>query len=514
MRVPAAAIALALSGAVTATARAQAKPEVAAIQLPKTLEIQGVLAVDIDVDGRSDLVIACFDSNTGRRELRVHLGAATGPAFGAEPSRPPYAVERDVIAFAYADVDERPGRELVLFTAERAVAVLPGDANGPTYAPLFEHRLVWQAPDREQVLALEAAVQDVDGDSRDDFVLPEPNGARVLLQRREGDRVTWAGPTSWTQPEKQSRVPVRGAGPARTGRDELRLSFDLGDRNDDDFDRSPLVSVRSRAAPTLLLDFDGDGVLDGLAVRNQTLWWWHNAALGKLATAAATLPLPMPKDRLTLFDPAFDVQLADLDGDRRKDLLLTTSAQRNDEVEVRIDHFLRRGDDAWPAKPNGRLRLQTLARPPQLVDADGDGRPDLVAITVRTDLLRGLTGGGPTSLEAQLNIYRNDGERFLTPGMLNQQLQLPAPGGPRGGGASGTFVHVLPGGSGTAGALLLRSDERLLLRPLRLDGQSLRLDPPAWQVPIGKESRPRLLPNTTNAVLVVDEHEVLHVTWR
>ncbi|HEX5053098.1 MAG TPA: hypothetical protein VFZ65_15090 [Planctomycetota bacterium] len=503
--------ALALALGPTAVATAQANPEVAAIQLPKALEIRDVLAVDVDADGRTDLVLVCADPAAHRRELRVHLAAAGTPAFGAEPSLPPYQVERDVIAFAYADVDAHPGRELVLFTADRAVAVVPGDANGKHYEPLFSHALVWRAPDDEDVLALADVVQDVDRDGRDDFVLPEPDGARVLLQRRGERGTTWAPPAIWSQPERRTPLSPAGGGPARLGRGELQLRFDLGDRDDDGFDRRPLVQMRSRAALTELVDLDGDGVLDGVALRNQTLWWWHNGSGGQLATAATALALPMPADRLMLFDPAFDVQLALLDGDRRPDLLLTTSARRNDEIEVRVDRFHQRDlADPWPDKPESRLRLQTLARPPQLVDADGDGRLDLVAITVRTDLLRGLTGGAPTSLEAQLNIYRNDGARFVTPGVLIQQLQLPAPRGRK----QRTFVRVLPGLQGAAGALLLRSEDRVQLRPLQRDGERLRLDPPAWQVPVGDEAMPRLLPGATDALLVLDRHELLHVRWR
>jgi hypothetical protein len=220
------------------------------------------------------------------------------------------------------------------------------------------------------------------------------------------------------------------------------------------------------------------------------------------------MPLPLPADRLALLDPAFEVQFADLNRDGRADLLLTTSARRNDEVEVRIDLFLQRDvAPVWAAKPDCRLRMQTVATAAQLVDADGDGRLDLVAITVRTDLLRGLTGEGKTSLQAQLNVFRGNASGFDVPAMLNQQLELPV----RQGRQRSPFVHVLAGPAGAF--VLLRIEDRLALQPLQRADTRLRLLPPVWQVPIPPTSSPQLAHNAPE-VLVIDKHELLHVSWR
>ena len=94
--------------------------------------------------------------------------------------------------------------------------------------------------------------------------------------------------------------------------------------------------------------------------------------------------------------------------------------------------------------------------------------------------------------------------------MLNQQVQLSAPTER----ASNPFVRVVAGAAGTAGSLLLRSEDRIALQPLERDGTSLRLLPPVWQVPIAVTARPRVVAGTTNEVLVVDTHELLHVRWR
>ena len=200
---------------------------------------------------------------------------------------------------------------------------------------------------------------------------------------------------------------------------------------------------------------EGSGRADAMTVRNERVFTWHRRSDGTFESRERALPLP--GDRLTLFDPAFDVQFVRIDGDARPDLVVTTSARRDEEVEVRVDLFRTREDGSWPERPDARLRLQTLARPPQLIDVDGDGRLDVVASTLRTQSLRGLTGDGPKSLDLQLNVFVNDGERFRQPAALAQVLQVNAR--EDGGGQP---MHVLPGRAGTPGVLLVHDGDRLL----------------------------------------------------
>ncbi|MFY9342188.1 MAG: hypothetical protein WAT39_06855, partial [Planctomycetota bacterium] len=307
------------------------------------------------------------------------------------------------------------------------------------------------------------------------------------------------------------RLPARVgplAGTAAGGGD-LRLRFELGgDGRDDDSD-GPLVEVRTRAPLFHFADLDGDGVHEGVALRNDALWVWPTRAGGGERPAGKRVPLPLPADRLTLFDPVFDVQLVDGDGDRRADLLLATAAARDDDVEVRLDWFRSGEAPEWATKPDCRLRVRALAGVPQLVDADGDGQLDLVAVTVRTDTLRGLTGDGPTSLEGQLNLFRGDGKQFVTPAALNHVLQVPA--GRR--GPRSPFVHVLPGRAGSPGALLFRGEEHVVLQPLARDGDGLRLLPPRWRVPLAATTRPQR-PTAMGEFVVLDDRELLHVRWQ
>lgn len=485
-----------------AAATAPQAPDVVTLQVPLAERVVRATATP------SALTLVTHEAAAGKRWLRSHDRGDAG-AVPSQPTRAPYALEPDVVAFALADVDPAPGREVVLFTAERAVAVTTNGDAGPTYVPLFEHRLVWPAAPADDAVALTAAVVDVDGDGRDDFVIPEPDGARCVRQVRDDTGVHWQA-TEWRLPPRVRAIASAGAanGPARLGPGELSLRLDLGDGDDDErADRGPLLRLQRATPPIGFADLTGDGRADAIAVHNGSLWTWDVAADGAIAGRPGERALPLPEDRLTLFDPAFDVQLADTDGDGRADLLVTTSAQRDDQVEVRIDLRPQQADGGWAATP-ARLRLQTLAMPPQLVDADGDGRLDLVAVTLRTDLLGSLTGGGAQTVELQVNVFAGKGTRFATPAILQQQLALPT----QPGRARRPFVQVV---TTAAGAALVSVDgDGLRLQPLTRDGRSLVLGEPTWRLPLGVNARPDRPAAGARELIVRDEHEVLHVRWR
>lgn len=483
------------------------EPTTVAIQVPKTETLaRATLLAD-------RLVLVGKDDAGDRRVLRSYERPADGAPFASQPSGAPFTLLPDVIAIAFADVDRTPGRELVLFTAERAVAATFASDGTPSYAPLFAHRLLWSAAARDGVVLLDRAVVDIDGDGRDDLVVPEADGARLVRQVRTGDAVQWLA-TEWRLPARMSALATVGTqnGPARIDQNELslRLDFDSdGDGRDDGSDgaraRGPLLQLRAEAPPFAFADLDGDGHRDALALRNGSLWVWPIGTDGAIPPIATERVLPLPGDRLTLFDPAFDVQLEDLDGDGRSDLLLTTSAQRDGAVEVRIDLFCQQADGSW-AKPS-RLRMQTLAEAPQLVDVDGDGKRDLVAVTMRTDLLGKLTGGS-TTIEMQLNVFRGLGNRFAMPAMLQKQLQVATAGE----GTRRPLVRVVPAGNGAG--LLVADAAGLRLAPLARDGDGMAVAAEAWRVPLAAAGN--VQPPTAGAreLVVRQPHEVLYVRWQ
>lgn len=487
---------------------AQQAPRATTVQLPKGVSYTGHLYLDVDADGRKDLVLAVRESSPRRRAIHVHLQQQGEPAFVNEPSWPPYPVEADVVAFTLADVGPAKGRELVLFTPERAVMVTRNEAGTTDYAVLFPHRIVWPAAERDAVLALPDARIDLDGNGSEDILLPEPDGALIVTNPGGGAA---ARRFELQLPAWVSPIANATNGATAMNGDSLRVQFESDDDESGADERkratTPLVTLFTRTPAPQLLDLEGDGTAELVSVRNRRL---HALALDG-SSKAVHRDLPFPQDRLALFDPSFDVQLVDVDGDRRLDLLLSSSASRNDEVEVRMDLYRTAADGTWSTKPDSRLRTQTLARPPQVVDVDGDGTLDLVACTLRIDALRALTGGGAeVALEVQVNVFRGTGERFVTPALLNQVLRLPTKS-ERGGGA---FLQVLPAAGGELPALLHREGDALVLQPFEPDGSKVRLGNPVRRLPIADRARPVMLDTDRGEVLVTGATEVLFVRMR
>jgi hypothetical protein len=492
-------------------ALAAQSPEIVTVQIPSPLRFARMQLVDVDSDGNADLVTVC--TTKGQRELRIWRRRAESPWFAGEPEVT--ALDKDVAAFAFVRRKDTAARTLVLFTPERAVAAKAG-ANGTIdYEALFAHRIVWPAADPGDCIPLQSCVRDLDGDGLDDLVLPEPDGARPVLQKALEKGSSFSADVEWRLPSYRDPIQKRN-GKARRNPGQFSMELGEGDEREradpDPQARGPLAQVRTRSAPMAFVDFDGDQRTDCLALRNEQIWLWPQAAGGAFAPAPKAIPLPLPEDRLPLFDPAFDVQLRDVDRDGRADLVLTTSAQRNDEIETRVDLYRQRAEGSpWATQVDSRLRLQTLAGPPQLVDADGDGGLDLVALTVRTDLLRGLQGGA-AALDVQLNVYRGDNGRFALPALITQKLQLTAQEGKR-GGTSG-FARVLAGSKDTPGSVLLHDGKTLQLRPLARDGRKLTLGDAVWKVPIGEKGSPQPPADDARELLIANERELLFVRWQ
>lgn len=482
------------------------EPRTATVQLPPKHVATGAMLVDVNDDGQTDLVLACRNKTTGQRSLRTHLRqkGRRVPAFASKPSRTPFAVDRDVVAFAFCDCTVEPGRELILLTPERVVAAVPGEDGAPSYQRLFHHRLIWPAALASSVIPLPDAAVDFDGDGRTDLLLPQPNGWTVHFQDRDGSDPVFVRSAERTLPPRQDQIrnAVKGRGvAASSGSLELRFGGDTGGKS------GPLVSASTRTPKCDCVDLNGDGKLDLVMQRNGDQ---HTAIQDKQGTLAEqTRAMPLSPNRLKIIDPAFNVQWPDVDGDRTADLMLTTSAQRDDDVEARVDLFRTRKDGTWPDKPDARLRMQALARSPQIVDADGDGTDDLVCITLRTSTMSALTGGKSESFEAQLNIFRGDGKQFVKPSMLSLPLPLTT-----NSSLSQPFLIVRPGRRGRAGDVLLHIGNNLERRFLNRSGEQLELAAADSRTPVPKKARILLADAIGDEILILDGEEVRHVRFR
>lgn len=494
-------------------------PEVSYVQLDAASGCVGdVVLADVDGDGLEDLVVAtgaCEDDEgptpraPAARRLRVHLRRAGTPAFVARADRELDLVA-DVVAWAVADVQPAAGRELVLLSASRAVAVWwARDAKEPSYAALCPTRLLWQPADRDGAFAWQSGVRDIDGDGLDDLLLPEPDSYRVALQRRGADGTTFDVRVLQPPPavlDEEERTAVRFA--AR--RDELRPSF-VPDRGQRRF----LVELSDSVPAPQLVDWDGDGDLDlaALAGRRLVIWLQTPAGLG----AAPPLEFELPDRRARLLNPSYSVQLTDLDGDRRADLLLASSRTEGDDVTSTLEVFLQASESGFPGKAEDKLRLQGFVDLPEFADVDGDGRPDLVVASLRPDLIGALASGGSDTVEAQLSVFRNLFEpgsgRFQRPVALAHKLRLPGDFGGDDWDVLARFFRDVDG-DGRRDLLLRNEADRVVVHSTDERGRGLRVGDTLWELAIGEGAPVVLETRRDRAVLLVLEPaQIVHVEF-
>ncbi|MGK0302215.1 MAG: hypothetical protein ACI89X_003098 [Planctomycetota bacterium] len=489
----------------TSLAAAPQDPKTATMQLPGALEVTGTMLADIDGDKQMDLVIACHNPSTGKRSLRMHVRQTRGVAFKSVPSRQPLELKDDVVAFTFCDCASAPGAELILLTPEIVFAVLTGKNGEPSYQPLARHQLVWPAADRDRVVPLANAAIDFDGDGRTDLLLPRPNGWSVLFQDRKGDKATFQRDAKTTLPRWQDTIDkaVRGRGISGNGNGfKLRIS---GGKPTDI--AGMLVRAATRTPKCQAVDLDGDGKLDLVAHRNGTMYAAMQTKAGTLTMKEQ--PLPLSENRLKVIDPAFDVQWLDVNADRRADLLLTTSAQRDGAVEARVDLFLANTEGQWSDKPSKRLRMQTMAHPPQVVDATGDGKKNLVCVTLRTSAMAKLTGGGSDSFDAQVSIYGTSDGLFATPSLLSRAMPLATDSE-----LKSPFLLVRPGRRGRAGDVLMIIDGHLERRFMNAKNNTLKLASPDARTPIPAGARLLLCDAVGDNLLLITGSEVRHLRFR
>lgn len=491
-----------LSYAITlALACAPQDPLTSTIQLPDGQTVTGAMRTDINQDGRMDLALACYDENTKKRSLRVHLREKSRKAaFKSTPSQKPYEIIRDVVAFTYVDCHVTPGLELVLLTPELVVAVVPSEPKG--MKQLARHTLVWPAANPAAVVPLPQSAVDFDGDGQTDLLLPKPDGWVVLFQDGGGK---FERTQSIDLPPREDGITkaVRGRGISAEG-NTVEMRMRSGRPTDV---AGMLLRTATRTPRCKALDLDNDGRLDVAMYRNEQMHAARQTSKGKFATA--TQPLPLPPNRLKAIDPAFNVQWPDVNGDGIADLLLTTSAKRDDEIEVRVDLYLADKSGTWSDKPASRLRMQQLARPPQLMDVDGDGKDDLVCVTLRTSAMGNLTNPNAASFDAQLTMYRNDGKAFVTPSILSKQLPLTTDSQ-----LSRALLLVRPGRRGRPGDVLMNTAGNLERRFLNLKGGTLTMHKADAKTPIGKDSKTLIVDEFGDDILILTGSEVRHVSFR
>ncbi len=407
---------------------------VTTIQLDKGLAVDEATMADIDDDGASDLLVVAG----GRRSRNLLIYRSRPGEAGFEPA-PDATLEltADVVGYAAGDVSPDPGREIVLFSARGVYAWQPGRERQP-FVKLIDADFLWQLPQPRRTVSWQDGVRDLNGDGLEDLLVPEAGGYRLAVQSRiAGAEAAFDTVNVLTLPAEAGDDPQkRSASILYVRRDQGRLKFEIRRPADAGEATGPLLDVMTSVPAPQLVDWDGDGDLDLLALADRTLHVWIQQDGGRFVDVHPDgFVSPVAYDRGRLFDVSWGAHAADLNGDRRVDCVMLAGDQRARDVRTQVLVYVQPAGGNAGAGPAGSplfgadgipqqvLVIGGFAGEARLDDVDGDGRPDLVVSALRPDLLDKI--GARDSVEVELYVYRNRGGRFSTHPDLTHVLRLP-----------------------------------------------------------------------------------------
>jgi hypothetical protein len=343
-----------------------------------------VLGVQIGATASgAELVIASSDGGTPAQRFLTMYVLRDGQLRQVRQQRVP----DDVVAWTLGDFGG--GRRPVYLTA-RSVFALSEQSDAPRLL-VRDTRLLFATPQPGELPFWDGAV-DLDGDRRDDLVLPDATGYRVYRHQAGGEL-------------------------AAAGRIDIDYEFETGSDGKQDARASgvlpPFVSARSlrRLAPA---DLDADARIDLLALRDERLFAFLQSAAGQFGAA------PSWERSFARSKTLGSTRMGDANRDGRADVVVTETDTR--ELVTRLRIFLADAQ-GLPEQPTQILKLSGLSDDAELVDVDRDGLQDLAVLSFDKGFLQALAAG-KVSFSYQVFRFRADEGRFASAPDLDFETTL------------------------------------------------------------------------------------------
>jgi len=388
--------AIVLASTAALAARADGPAPFAVTTLPNEGRAVAAEIADFDGDGRADLLVLSVAGvpPDEKRTIRVRYQGADG----ALPEAPSWEapLPRAAAIYDVGDVDGQPGSELVLLERD-GLAVLSLAGRIPRWRQLLSPATPTAAvlPDERGIERLRLLRREL-GAGR--FVIPALAEAAVL------------GPDGEVLGQLQIGGRANYFAPPRPGplvsESEIEIYFDV-----------PHLDVA---------DVDGDGRADLVASTRHSLRVFRQHPDGRFSSAPdRDLPLRLiSADDHVRNAGSVRVALGDIDGDGRADLVITrgSGGLLRAVTETRIH---RNRDGGWDlAHPDQIFENRGGAVVDQLVDLDGDGRPELLRAVTSLGLVDLAQFFLQRAIHADASIYKAIDGRFANAPIYERDFRL------------------------------------------------------------------------------------------
>jgi len=389
---------------------------------------------DFDGDGRQDLLRVAFSGLPPgeRRVLRVHLQSREGGVSRLPSFEVPLP---SAAAYDVADVLPEPGEELILLVREGLLVVSLAREGAPRRElKIAGAQTLVAAADELGLPRIRIASRAFGADPwlwvplLREVVALTPDGA-VRARLEVGARAVFYAP--------------RRPGPLAMGSD-LQLRLD-----------TPRIDLG---------DVDADGSADVVSIGRYSILVFLRRPDGSFARRPDRVLSPHlleERDHLR-GSGAVRGEARDLDGDGRLDLLLSVVSGALLDARTRTQVYLNRGGRWTLDAPDQVFESENEWCLEELIDLDGDGRPELVRSSVRFGVLALIETLVTRSIDAVVRVHRPDPERgFESEPWLRRKLELPIrfeTGRPRGFVPTARFDL---NGDGALDLLLSRGERRI-----------------------------------------------------
>ncbi len=355
-------------------------PEYQAFVLDTGTSVWDVAEQDLTGDGKAEILALCCDEKSSPPAKFVACFVAD--AAGAYTAKPTFRLDLDpsIGALFIAEADGAPPKELVAVNAEGATVYR--FENG-AFAAADSPRFVSLLPSGTKEPAfLEHAAQDVDGDGKDEWLIPVPMGYEIRT------------------PEKLlARVPCDMVSEIQS-RDSVYI-----------FHRLPSCHAFTLAGePAKCLAFLSDEYAD----------FAHGASWSQNARFKIPLNLEEKWEASTKMD--------DINADGLPDLVVT---QMKGTVNLRAmtQVYLASGPFAYPDAPTATFSAKGTIASPALVDVDGDGKKDMLFLSIPFGVRNIVNFFVRGKLSARAEVYLFQDGKFASKPTFEEDFLLDAPDG-------------------------------------------------------------------------------------